>query len=99
MTYVDELASEIQQHVPARLLPVGDTLPLFRMYALLALTKGQTVSAEDVHNAWAVWMLEQDPNHRSIKPFDELDADTQASDEPYVRAIRSVAEHLERAPA
>lgn len=98
MTYLDELASEIQRHVPARLLPDGNTRPLFHLYALLTLTKGRSVSAEDVHNAWAVWMLEQDPNHHSIKPFEELDFATQASDEPYVRAIRSVAEHLERAP-
>ena len=61
--------------------------------------QGASVNAEDVHNAWAVWMLEQDPSHRSIKPFGELDSDTQASDEPYVQAIRSVAQRLERTPA
>lgn len=99
MTYVDELASEIREQVPAGLLPDGDTKPLFRLYALLALTKGRAVSAADVHNAWAVWMLERDPDHQSLKPFDALDAETQASDAPYVRAIRTVAEHLERAPA
>jgi hypothetical protein len=48
-----------QQHVPDRLLPEGDTKPLFRLYALLALTKGRSVTAEDVHNAWAAWMLDQ----------------------------------------
>jgi hypothetical protein len=34
---------------------------------------------------------ELDPGHRSIKPFNELDEDTQASDEPFVKAIRAVA--------
>lgn len=100
MTYVDELANEIQRHVPSRLLPEGDTKPLFRLYALLALTKGQSVSLEDVHNAWAVWMLDNDPEHRSLKPFDALDAETQSSDAPYVKAIQIVAaERLETTPA
>jgi hypothetical protein len=47
-----------------------------------------------VHNAWAVWMHELDPGHRSIKPFNELDEGTQASDEPFVKAIREVAGRL-----
>ncbi len=100
MTYVDELATEIQRHVPSRLLPTGDLKPLFRLYALLALTKGRSVSPEDVHNAWVVWMLEQDPNHHALKPFDTMDADTQASDAPCAEAIHAViAERLERASA
>jgi hypothetical protein len=69
------------------------------MYALLALAKGAEVSAEDVHNAWVAWMQEQDPDHRSLKPFQELDPDTQAADEPFVIAIRAAGDHLERIPA
>ncbi len=99
MSYLDELATEIERHVPADLLPDGDTRSLFRLYALLALAKGRAVDATDVHNAWAAWMLEHDPHHRSIKPFEALDPETQASDEPFVEAIRAVAERLEQAPA
>lgn len=99
MSYLDELATEIERQVPADVLPDGDTRSLFRLYALLALAKGRSVGAADVHNAWAAWMQERDPHHRSLKPFDELDAETQASDEPFVEAIRAVAERLERAPA
>jgi hypothetical protein len=99
MTYLDELASEIRRRVPRDLLPDEDTGSLFRLYALLALSKGTAVDAIDVHNAWAAWMQERDPDHRSIKPFEELDAETQASDEPFVEAIRAVAERLDRAPA
>lgn len=98
MSYLDELAAEIEQRVPDGLLPAGDTRSLFRLYALPALVKGRGVSAADVHNAWAVWMQERDPQHRSIKPFRDLDADTQAADEPFVEAIRIVAERLDRAP-
>ncbi len=92
MTYLDELAAEIEQRVPQHLLPDGDTRALFRLYALLALVKGADVTAADVHNAWAVWMEQQAPDHRSIKPFKELDAETQASDEPFAEAIRAAAE-------
>ena len=99
MTYLDELASEIERLVPDGVLPDENTAPLFRLYALLALAKGRAVNAVDVHNAWAAWMQERDPRHRSIRPFEELDAETQAADEPFVQAIRTVAERLERIPA
>jgi len=95
MTYLDDLASEIERLVPRELIPEEDTSALFRLYALLALVKGSAVDAGDVHNAWAAWMQERSPDHRSIKPFDELDAETKASDEPFVRAIRAVADGFE----
>jgi hypothetical protein len=89
MTYLDELATRIEERVPAELRPEADARSLFRMYAVLALAKGRAVTAVDVHNAWAAWMLMRDPEHRSIRPFDELDPETQASDLPFVEAIRS----------
>jgi hypothetical protein len=91
MSYVDRIAARIKASVPADLLPDGDTARLFRLYALLVLAKGAATEAADVHNAWTVWMLEIDPDHRSIRPFDELDAQTQAADTPFVEAIRAVA--------
>ena len=91
MNYLDELAGEIAKEISPGVLPSADTSRLFRLYALLVLAKGTDVTAIDVHDAWSVWMLELDPGHRSIRPFEELDADTQASDEPYVAAIRAVA--------
>jgi hypothetical protein len=91
VTYLDELASRIEDQVPAELRPKADARSLFRLYAVLALVKGRAVSAGDVHNAWAAWMLARDPEHRSIRPFEELDAETQAADLPFVEAIRSAA--------
>jgi hypothetical protein len=91
MTYLDELAAQIKRQVPPNVLPEGNTTLLFRLYALLLLAKGQAVTAPDVHNAWAIWMQESDPNHHSIRPFQELDAETQASDEPFVETIKVVA--------
>lgn len=99
MMYLDAIADDIRQRVSDDLLPDEDTSLLFRLYALLALSKGGAVSAADVHNAWALWIQERDPSHRSLKPFAELDAATQAADEPFVEAIRAVAERIERIPA
>ena len=89
MTYLDELASQIEARVPAELRPKEDARSLFRLYAVLALAKGRAVNAVDVHNAWVAWMLVRDPAHRSIRPFEQLDPETQASDLPFVEAIRA----------
>jgi hypothetical protein len=68
-------------------IPVGDTTQLFRIYALLALSRGESVTLEDVHNAWAVWMLEQNTSHEALVPFAQLDSETAEEDRPFVRAI------------
>ena len=91
MTYLDDLATEIERHVPQEFIPQEDTGALFRLYALLVLAKGAAVDASDIHNAWAAWMQERNPDHHALKPFDELDAETRAADEPFVRALRTVA--------
>jgi len=91
MSYLDDLAAQIEHEVPTDVLPQRDTKLLFRLYALLLLAKGSAVTAPDVHNAWAVWMQERDPSHPAISSFEELDPAAQASDEPFVAAIKSVA--------
>ena len=94
MSYLDELAAQIEREVPAELLPAHDTKLLFRLYALLLLAKGTAVTAPDVHNAWAIWMQETDPGHHAIRPYEELDPGAQASDEPFVAAIKLVANRV-----
>ena len=89
--YLDELAEAIRQAVPPDALSDGDTFPLFRLYAVLVLAKGENVTRADVHNAWVAWMAGQDGDHESLVPFKDRDADTQAEDSPYVVAIRTVA--------
>jgi len=91
MSYLDDVAMTIRGHVPPDALPSGDLDALFRLYAVLALAKGDAVTAADVHNAWAAWMQESDADHDSLRPFDELDTATQAADDPYVDAIRAAA--------
>jgi hypothetical protein len=90
--YLNELAAEIQAEIDPALLPRGDTASLWRIYAVLVRAKGVDVQAADVHDAWAAWALTEKPNHKALLPFEELDPATQAKDEPYVSALRRVAE-------
>jgi hypothetical protein len=48
------------------------------------------LSAEDLHDAWALWMLGQDRDHSSIKRFEELNPATRRQDLPFVEASRAV---------
>jgi hypothetical protein len=91
VNYIDRLATEIRQQVPARLVPDGDTDALFRLYAVLLRIKGEAVSSEDVHDAWSAWMSATDPDHPALRPHRELSPATRAADVPYVEAIRAVA--------
>ncbi len=94
MSYLDDVAGTIRKHVPHDALPQGDLAPLFRLYAVLVLAKGEAVTAEDVHNAWAAWMQTSEVDHRSLRPFVELDHGAQAADDPYVQAIHTAAREL-----
>jgi hypothetical protein len=80
--------------VPQEVLPEGDTDILFLMYAILALTLGEDVGPEDVHDAWSAWMTYHDPSHASIKPFAKLSQQTKKTDQPFVDAIKKVATQL-----
>ena len=92
MNYIDTIAIAIRARVPAELLPPGDTDLLFRLYALLARSKGTEVSASDVHDAWCIWMITSDPDHPSIRPFGvwqrSLRASAAEQQVPYARARR-----------
>jgi hypothetical protein len=67
---------------------------LFLMYAVLALTVGEDVRADDVHDAWSAWMTYCHPSHESIKPYAQLSTETKKTDQPFVDAIRKVASQL-----
>jgi hypothetical protein len=96
LSYLTDLADAIRAEVDPRLLPEGDTTSLFRIYAVLALAKGDRVTAEDVHNAWVARMSETDAHHPSIKLFNELSADVRRDDEPFVDAIRAALARRKR---
>lgn len=92
MTYIEEAAEGIRGRVDPSLVPKDDSSTLLRLYAVLATAKGIATSPEDVHDAWCAWMQGIDPSHDSIRPYSELDSETAAQDEPWVRAIHEFAE-------
>ena len=94
MNYISEIAERIRREVPQEVLPKGDTDLLFLMYAVLTLTIGEDVRAEDVHDTWSAWMTYQDSSHASIKPFAQLTLETKKTDQPFVEAISKVASKL-----
>lgn len=97
MIYLQRIADAIQSEVEPRLIPDGDTRLLFLFYAVLAEAKGAEVQLRDVHDAWVAWMLASGERHESLREFDQLPAEVRAEDEPYVRAIRMVADANARA--
>jgi hypothetical protein len=94
MNYLQALAQEIRAEVAEDVIPHDETAELFLIYAGLLLAKGSAVTAEDVHNAWAVWMTSQNPEHESTRPFSDLDPEAQREDRPFVDAIIEVAHRL-----
>jgi hypothetical protein len=93
--YISAVAAAIRAEVPGAVTPDEPHLDrLFRMYALLALSKGLDTTAEDVHNAWVAWMVEIDSDHPALCPYSELSSADQEQDEPYLTAIHRVSGHL-----
>ena len=91
LTYVDALASAIMERTENEVNLQSDYFPLFRMYAVLCLVKGEHTTAEDVHDAWVAWASQYRPYHKSSVPFDELPVEIQQLDDVYVDAIRFYA--------
>jgi hypothetical protein len=91
MTYIEAVADEIQRRLPAGVTSPDRDRGLYLLYAVLALTVGERVTREDVHDAWAAWMVLQGSSHSALRPFAELPAEEQERDEPFRKAIQEVA--------
>jgi hypothetical protein len=87
MNYLDRVALDIAAIAQPCEMPSETDLVLYRIYAVLGLAKGQAVTKEDVHNAWAAWTSTYRPGHASLVPFAELSPLVQSLDQPYVNAI------------
>jgi hypothetical protein len=88
---ITEIAGEIRDSVePGSAPDHPESLRLFRLYALLALVKGEATTREDVHNAWIVWMVEVDDDHDALVPYDDLSEEQRDQDQPFVKAILAV---------
>ncbi len=93
-SYLDKIAAEIRRTADPEAAASDEDLPLYRLYAVLLLAKGQDVTAEDVHNAWAAWASEHEPESRNLLPFKELSLRVQRKDDTYVDAIHEVAKQM-----
>ena len=91
MNYIEHMARQIESELDEASRPSARAPELYRLYALLALVKGSSVSLNDVHDAWSVWMSEADPSHSALVPFEELDNAKKEEDRPYAEAIRRAA--------
>jgi hypothetical protein len=88
--YIGDVAADIRSRLDTAIIPPHAD-KLLRLYALLALVVGEAVSARNVHDAWCVWMREQNAGHAALVPFDQLDPAVQRQDEPFAVAIRASA--------
>jgi hypothetical protein len=93
-SYLDKIAAEIRRNADPDAALSDEDLPLYRIYAVLLLAKGRDVTVEDVHNAWAAWASEHEPESRTLLPFKELSLRVQRKDQLYVDAIHQAAERM-----
>lgn len=92
LTYLEEDAVLICRCLPKNIArPDDEQFSLFLIYAVLMRAKGTAATLSDVHDAWAAWRVDSAPLHKDLVPFDELDAATQALDQPYLDAIHAAA--------
>lgn len=94
MTYLDQLASRIRAALPSTASVPEDANLLFLIYAVLVRSKGKSVTASDVHDAWSAWMTTQDPDHSALVEYDLLPAEVRAEDAPFLAAIQQVVMDL-----
>ncbi|MEV3905530.1 hypothetical protein AB0K11_24700 [Mycobacterium sp. NPDC050551] len=91
MTYLDSDASLIKSALPSDVEVPQDADYLFVLYAVLMRAKGEAVRLADVHDAWTAWKLLTSASHESLVPFDQLEPDVQAEDQPFLEAIHAAA--------
>jgi len=91
MSYARDLIEDTREALGWKTIE-PEEMPLVLMYALLSRAKGTQTTAEDVHDAWALWAASgaERPDHWSLVPFSELDEERQEKDEPYAKALREV---------
>ena len=91
MSYLDADAELIRSCLPAGTGVPQDSDDLFVFYAVLMRAKGEGTQAADVHDAWSAWMSRSEPDHESIRPYNQLAPSVQEEDAPFLSAIHSAA--------
>jgi hypothetical protein len=94
MTYIECIAARIYDGVhPGEPVP-QEQKGLYLIYAVLALSVGEAVTLENVHDAWSAWTVLTSAEHASVRPFPELSQETKQEDELFRAAIGRVARAL-----
>lgn len=88
MNYIQKVQDELEKRLKMRGTPYEG---LLETYCLLVLTVGNSCTQEHIHDAWSVWQNKTQPDHHSLKPFNELTKEVQELDEPYRLAVVEVA--------
>lgn len=95
ITYIDTVANKIATETNVK------NRSLLQLYTLLVLTKGENITLEDVHDAWATSMNFRPVTpycygheHKSIIPFDQLSEETQNKDVKFVKKLQKIAKDL-----
>ncbi|GAB7068259.1 hypothetical protein H7J06_17610 [Mycobacterium hodleri] len=91
MSYLDTDAELIRSCLPTGTGVPEDSDDLFVLYAVLMRAKGESTQASDVHDAWSAWMSRSEPEHESIRPYDELSPSVKKEDAPFLAAIQRAA--------
>lgn len=84
---------EIRRYLDPNDLPDDHLKELLGLYGYLAMKWTDEVDNEMVHDAWSYWtaVYRKNPDHKSLKPFDELSPEVQEMDSVYREAINRVA--------
>lgn len=95
------LSLALKRHVadPGRLRGTIQNEPLMVLYTLLVLVVGEDCDRGHVHDAWALAKQTVSPGHPDLVPPAALLPEVQATDDPYVEAIREAARSLKEAGA
>lgn len=84
--YIDELADDIGERCDIK------NERLLRMYALLGLVKGTSVTVEDVHNASQTWMASATAHNSQLARFEDMSDEDQITGRPIRNAIIAAVE-------
>jgi len=55
------------------------------LYVLLVFTRGEQTTLRDVHDAWAIWRTQTNPQHKSCIRFEDLTLEVQELDQKYMQ--------------
>lgn len=89
MNYVQKVRDLLEEELKMKGTDYEDLLDF---YGLLVMTVGKDCTQEHIHDAWSFWQNRTMPEHKSLKPFNELTKEVQDLDEKYRLAVVKVSD-------